>query len=206
LSNADQNQMPETDSSGFKSWSDLVDRIQFGDTSATEDMYRMFFAGIRFLIHRQLGSEDLDEKVHNVLVIVTQAIRSGELREPSRLMGYVHGVVRGIVASGIGSAVGTHRTRAYGNSNELVSDQPPNPVPDAMERMGMATRVLKSTSHRDREVLTRWYLNEESAEAICSGMGLSETQFLLIKSQAKARFGELGERWVAIHTAVATSA
>jgi DNA-directed RNA polymerase specialized sigma24 family protein len=33
-------------------------------------------------------------------------------------------------------------------------------------------------------VLTRFYLEEESAEEICQTMGLSETQFRLIKSRA----------------------
>ena len=43
-------------------------------------------------------------------------------------------------------------------------------------------------------MLTRFYLEEESAEEICRNMDLSETQFRLIKSRAKARFGELGKR------------
>jgi hypothetical protein len=45
--------------------------------------------------------------------------------------------------------------------------------------------------------LTRFYLNEESAEEICDNMGLTDTQFRLIKSRAKARFGELGRRRLA---------
>jgi hypothetical protein len=43
---------------------------------------------------RQLGPQDLDDKVHDTFLIVVQAIRKGELREPERLMGFVHTVVR----------------------------------------------------------------------------------------------------------------
>src|SRR5262249_16509520 len=54
--------------------------------------------------------------------------------------------------------------------------------------------VLRDLSSRDREVLTRFYLYEHSQEQICEDMKLSETQFRLLKSKAKARFGELGKR------------
>ena len=82
---------------------------------------------------------------------------------------------------------------------ESISDKRPNPERQAIEKenLGLAMRILESIPKRDREVLTRFYLEEESAEEICQTMGLSETQFRLIKSRAKARFGELGRRRLA---------
>jgi DNA-directed RNA polymerase specialized sigma24 family protein len=58
-------------------------------------------------------------------------------------------------------------------------------------------RVLNGLSPRDREVLVRFYLREQSAEEICRELGLTETQFRLIKSRAKARYGKLGQRRMA---------
>jgi RNA polymerase sigma-70 factor, ECF subfamily len=55
-------------------------------------------------------------------------------------------------------------------------------------------RVLESLSRRDREILIRFYLQEESQDQICRDMELTETQFRLLKSRAKARFGELGKK------------
>jgi len=46
----------------------------------------------------------------------------------------------------------------------------------------------------EREILRRFYLEEQTQEQICAEMGLTETQFRLLKSRAKARFGELGRR------------
>jgi RNA polymerase sigma-70 factor, ECF subfamily len=40
----------------------------------------------------------------------------------------------------------------------------------------------------------RFYLNEEPQEQICREMALTETQFRLLKSRAKARFGEIGKK------------
>ena len=55
-------------------------------------------------------------------------------------------------------------------------------------------KVMKSISPRDREILTRSYLLEQSQERICAEMNLTETQFRLRKSRAKARLGEVGKR------------
>ena len=40
----------------------------------------------------------------------------------------------------------------------------------------------------------RFYLREQTPEEICDEMGLTETQFRLLKSRAKARFAELGRK------------
>src|SRR5258708_103125 len=67
---------------------DLVNRIREDDAAAMEGLYRIFARGIRFYLCRQLGPQELEDKVHDTFVIVVQAIRKGELREPDRLMGY----------------------------------------------------------------------------------------------------------------------
>jgi RNA polymerase sigma-70 factor, ECF subfamily len=177
-------------------WPRLVGRIRARDPSAMEEMYRIFSTGIRFLLYRQLGPLDLDDKVHDVFA---EAICNGELREPERLMGYVHTVVRRQVASHIDRAVNTRRNRVEMDFQESLSDKRPDPEREAMARqnLGLAMRILQSIPKRDREVLTRFYLNEEPVEEICLNMDLSETQFRLIKSRAKARFGELGKRCLA---------
>lgn len=184
-------------------WPSLVERIRGGDPSGMEELYKMFSTGIRFLLYRRLGPQDLDDKVHDVFVIITEAICNGELREPERLMGYVHTVVRRQVASHIDRAIHLRRNRVELDFQESVSDRRPDPEREAINRenLGLAMRVLQSIPKRDREVLTRFYLDEESAEEICENMDLSETQFRLIKSRAKARFGELGKRRLAVRPA-----
>src|ERR1700722_13920196 len=48
--------------------------------------------------------------------------------------------------------------------------------------------VLATLSEKEREVLTRFYVHEQSADHICKEMGLSADEFRLLKSRAKARF------------------
>jgi RNA polymerase sigma-70 factor (ECF subfamily) len=176
------------------SWPDLVARVRAGDGAAMEELYRVFSGGIRFHLYRQFGSTDLDDKVHDIFVSVAQSIRNGEIREPERLMGYVRTVVRRQVAAYIDGAVQDRRRRTGLEPDMVLSDHRPNPERRAIERqhIDLAMRVLKAVPKRDREVLVRFYLKEEDPSLICREMELTETQFRLIKSRAKARFGELG--------------
>src|SRR5258708_36192294 len=90
-------------------WAELVGKIKAEDQSGMEELYRVFSKGVRFYLCRQLGPQDLEDKVHDTFLIVVQAVRRGELREPERLMGFVRTVVRRQVAAHIDQAVHTRR-------------------------------------------------------------------------------------------------
>ena len=177
------------------SWPLLVERIRAGEPAGMEELYRIFSKGIRYYLYRQLGPQDLDDKVHDIFVIITQSIQRGDLREPERLMGYVRTIVRRQVAAHIDSAVQARRNSDL-NDSRLTCDYTLSPERCLIEHQNeeLALRILNSLQKRDREVLVRFYLDEQPAARICREMGLSETQFRLIKSRAKARFGELGKR------------
>jgi RNA polymerase sigma factor (sigma-70 family) len=183
----------------YAAWAELVERIQAGETDGMAELYELFSRGIRFYLCRQLGPQELDDKVHDTFVVVVQAIRRGELREPQRLMGFVRTIVRRQVAAHIDKVVQSRREQADLDASARVADPRGNPEEDAMfqQRIELIRRVLRELSRRDREILTRFYLHEESQEQICREMALSETQFRLLKSRAKARFGELGKKKLA---------
>jgi RNA polymerase sigma-70 factor (ECF subfamily) len=180
----------------YAAWGELVERIRYGATDGMEELYQLFSKGIRFYLCRQLGPQELDDKVHDAFVVVVQAIRRGELREPQRLMGFVRTVVRRQVAAYIDKAVHSRREQMDLDSSVRVADPHGNPEEAAIfrQRAELIQRVLGELSVRDREILTRFYLYEQGQEQICSEMALTETQFRLLKSRAKARFGELGKK------------
>jgi RNA polymerase sigma-70 factor (ECF subfamily) len=177
-------------------WTELVNRIHHGDDSGMEDLYRLFARGIRFYLCRQLGVQELDDKVHDTFLIVVQAIRRGDLREPDRLMGFVRTVVRRQVAAYIDQVVHSRRDELHLDVGVRVVDGRRNPEQSMafQQKVDFMLEILNQLSERDREILTRFYLHEETQEEICQEMNLTETQFRLLKSRAKARFGELGKR------------
>lgn len=177
-------------------WANLVERIQADDPSGMEDLYRVFSHGIRFYLCRQLGSQDLDDRLHDIFLTITQSIRRGDLREPERLMGYVRTVLRRHVASEIESIVQSRSNHADLDTGIRLADRRPNPESSAIRRenQDLAMRVLNSLKRRDREVLIRFYLKEQEPGDICRDLALSATQFRLIKSRAKNRFVQLAKR------------
>jgi len=184
---------------GSSRWGDLVERIRNNENNAMEELYRVFSRGIRYYLCRHLGPQELDDKVHDTFLIVIQAIQGGGLREPERLMGFVRTVVRRQVAAFIDDAVQSRRDFTDLEVGGRVPDQRNNPEQRAIQeqRNNLMLKVLRGISRRDREILTRFYLYEQTQEQICEEMGLTETQFRLLKSRAKARFGELGRRRIA---------
>src|SRR6476620_8305812 len=65
-------------------WAQLVESIRAGDANAIQDV---------------------DDKVHDTFLIVVQAIKNGDLREPDRIMGFVRTVARRLVAGHIDHVV-----------------------------------------------------------------------------------------------------
>jgi RNA polymerase sigma-70 factor (ECF subfamily) len=181
---------------GQVNWVDLVDRIRHGDEAGMEELYRIFAKGIRFFLCRQLGPQELDDKVHDTFLIVVQAIRRGDLREPDRLMGFVRTVVRRQVAAYIDEVVHSRREELDVELGGRVPDRRNNPEQTmaSRQKLDLMVSVLRELSVKDREILTRFYLHEQTQEQICEDMELSDTQFRLLKSRAKARFGELGRK------------
>src|ERR1700733_11936148 len=162
-------------------WADLVDKIKQNDKTGLEELYRVFSRGVRYYFCRQLGPQDVDDRVHDAFLTVAQAIQRGDVREPERLMGYVRTIVSRRIAAQI---------------EENVHDAGSNPEQAAIKSQNedIARKMLNSITPRDREILMRFYLEEQTANQICDEMGLTETQFRLLKSRAKARFGALGKR------------
>jgi RNA polymerase sigma factor (sigma-70 family) len=181
----------------IRDWAQIVARIREGDAAAMEELYAIFARGIRYFLLRNLGSEELDDRVHDCFVIVTEAIQNGELRDPARLMGYVRTVVKRQIASAIDTAVDQRRTHVdYDETMFGVTDFNNDPEQSIIsrQRSEIARKVMLSISRRDREILDRFYVQEQTQEQICDEMGLSATQFRLLKSRAKTRFGNLGKR------------
>lgn len=180
-------------------WGILVARIKAGEDAGMEQLYKLFSRGIRYYLCRQLGPQELEDRVHDTFLIVVNAIRRGDLREPERLMGFVRTVVRRQVAAYIEEAVHNRREQADLESGIAVADRSQNPEQAAIlrQKTDLMRAVLECLSQRDRDILVRFYIQEQPQEQICREMALTETQFRLLKSRAKAKFGEIGRKKLA---------
>lgn len=59
------------------------------------------------------------------------------------------------------------------------------------EAVGLVDRLIEAAPSKDRAVLTRFYRDEQAAEDIMADLGLTSTQFRLLKSRALHRVASL---------------
>lgn len=176
------------------SFNEVVDNVRDGHPEGLEQLYRVF----RILsgsLRRQIGYQDFDDRVHDMFIVVVEAIRDGKLREPAALPSYIHGVARLSLCSKIG--VRSRHDRLSGTLRHWVWSRCNNATPEETladrERAQIMRDLLSTLTPKEREIITRFYLHEESKDDICREMRLTETQFRLAKSRAKQRLSRMGQ-------------
>lgn len=183
-------------------WAQLVTNIQTGNPVGMEQLYQKLSTGIRFVLRRQLGGQDVNDHLHDVFLVVVEAIREGGLRDPRGLMAFVRTIAARHTAVSISHQVFNRKGRV---GEECISSLPhnsetPEYVANSRQQEAVMQEVLKELSSRDREVLKRFYLEEQDPELICAEMKLTATQFRLLKNRAKDRFSELGHRRIQVNS------
>jgi DNA-directed RNA polymerase specialized sigma24 family protein len=168
--------------------------IRNGHPDGLEELYTMA-RNFTFFIMRQLGNEDLQDKVHDIFVTAATAISGGKLRDSARLTPFLTSLTRFYTYGQIDRRV---VLRKYVMPLDQVN------IPDRrnnveynvyrQQKMRIVREILGSMQKRDRDVLERFYVMEQSKEQICSEMNLTPTQFRLLKSKAKSTFAKLGRR------------
>jgi DNA-directed RNA polymerase specialized sigma24 family protein len=193
LSGTDKNQISDQTN---VDWKATVERIRAGDSEAQKVLYQNLMSGARLFLQRRLGIQDVDDRLHDLFVIIVDAIRRGELREPERLMGFVRTVLVRRVAFEISKIVRARELSVDLDSAPDLTTADPTPEQEAAHRqtVTLVMRVLGKMRKREYEVLTRFYLREQPPERIRLDLGLTENQFNLLKSRAKARLSRLVER------------
>jgi putative toxin-antitoxin system antitoxin component (TIGR02293 family) len=130
----------------------------------------------------------LDDAVLETLAVVEQST-------PPPLLNAYRRVVQRQVAAHIEGVAHIDSPPEVGtDGSQIGANRNPRTEGIQHENVELIHKVLGELTERDREVLTRFYLSEQSEEEICRAMSLTEVQFRLLKSQAKARFSELGKR------------
>jgi DNA-directed RNA polymerase specialized sigma24 family protein len=178
---------------------DLVRRVQAGDASGMLDLYEYILTGLRPYLARQLRPQDYRDKIHNIFVDVVVAIQLGQLRDPTRLMGFARTIARRKVSTYIDAAASDRRNQVeIGSLFALAS---PGATPEqqmvSQEQKQFVRLTLARLSEREAEILSRFYLQEQTEMQIRSEMDLTHTQYRLLKWRSKARFEQMSRKQMA---------
>jgi RNA polymerase sigma-70 factor (ECF subfamily) len=176
---------------------ELVHRILSGDPAAEADLVQRFSRALTFLSRRltrdDAAAEDLYQETFRLVI---EKVRGGELREPEKLPGFVSSMARNLF---LGSIRRSGRRRKWQGEPE-AAETAPDPAPGqltkllAQERAATVRRVLAELRNdRDREILSRYYIADETKETICRDLELTDLHFNRVLFRARQRYKELFE-------------
>ncbi len=174
----------------------LVQRIAAGEAQAETELVERCGRALRFLCRRFTRNEaDGQDLYQETLIVALQKIRQHGVREPERLAGFLRTLAKNL-------SIQRYRLKAY--EVEKPTDALPERADEGqtgqldsllhLERSSL-TRDLLATLKvpRDREILFRYYIAEESSEAICADLGMESHHFYRVLHRARQRYRRIWE-------------
>lgn len=154
------------------------------------------FPGLRALILRRVRDPELAADIlQDAAVTTLQKLRNGEIANPENVGGYLYRVALNHLRNH------RRRDRTAQSSPEglgelaCVDDDPDWQQVWRPQWSEAARRMLEEMPvARDREVLIRFYLNDEGKERICRELQLTDQHFNRVIFRARIRFRELLEQ------------
>lgn len=168
-------------------WELLARGIQSKDAAASEKFCEIFAPGIRFFAMRQLRDQDAAaDCLNQCLMLALEGIGGGHLREPAAIAGYVWGILRNLIRKTITVRI-ADRERQTDKVIELLPSRTVSPENQAIlsQQQQDIRNALAAMRPVAREILRRFYLEGSSATEIQKDLGLTPTQFRLMKNRAK---------------------
>jgi RNA polymerase sigma-70 factor, ECF subfamily len=167
----------------------IVRLIQAGDPRGEELLYSVFTRGLRYLAIRKVGYEQADECVHDTFIALAKKIREGALREPAALLKYARTILERMI---VDIHLERRKWRAEVDFDYLAltrADDAPSPEKayESSTRTELMKRALQQLRPKEREILVRFYLEEQDQEKIRREMKLTHTQYRLLKSRSKSK-------------------
>ncbi len=153
---------------------ELVERVHRGETAAIEELREVIAKGISFFLSRELGEADLEARVELTFGVVVRSLQRPEVGGAGGLMAQVVEAIRAQVI-------------AHGGETPR-RDASPGKTPAFRRQLNSMRGILHALSAREREILTRFYLEEQTERQVCEQMGLTIPKFRRLKSRAAARF------------------
>jgi len=173
-----------------------VHRIAEGEAAAEAELVERCGGALRFLARRFTRSEtDAEDLFQETVILAIEKIRRREVREPERLGGFLRALAKNLSTQ-------QYRRRSYEveKPSDQLGDVQDERLPNALggllhrERVDLTHRLLTELNvSRDRDVLFRYYIAEDSSARICADLEIDEDHFYRVLSRARQRYRRLWE-------------
>ena len=191
--------MGDANSIAKRSEAELVASIVSGEPGADDELVRRYSRGVSLVLRHAAGDRSVAEDLfQETFRICLDKLRRGDLRQAERLSGFICSVARNLVISHFRQSARAAKSAAI-ELPESLADARPDQLSVILEneKAKIARQVLEElNSPRDRELLRRFYVDEEDKEQICADLGLSNLHFNRVLYRARERYKQLYEKVV----------
>lgn len=177
---------------------DLVswaERIRQGDRSAEAALIQHFSRGVRAIVRSYCrpGETQVDDLTQEVLAVLLQRLRAGAIVDAQALPHYLRIAIQHSCTAHYRRLQRQDRDPERGDESDAGAD----PIHDlaASQRLNAMRQLLKDMPvARDREVLRRFYLLDQTRQTICSALQIDDQHFHRVIHRARTRLREALQR------------
>lgn len=176
----------------------LVERIIKGDKLAETHMVERYQEGLKCVLRLKVNAGEphvIDDVVQDTWQLVIEKVRTNQLKDPHKLAAFIINIGKNQLIM--------HYRKDQNKTFVSNDDQPlyANPVAEPeqqLERLKNSTLVrsliAKLKKPRDREILTRFYFDEDTRDSIGEAHGLDELHINRVMFRARQRFKALWQK------------
>ncbi|WP_448554080.1 RNA polymerase sigma factor [Thalassotalea montiporae] len=177
----------------------LVAQIINGNSEAETAMVSRYQRGLLFMLrHRSKNAALAEDISQETWRLVIEKVRAGELKNPDKLASF-------IVQIGKNQLLMHYRKQQPHQQSE---DRPPLHETAEVQEQDHPQHILEKhnnallvrqlinemPTHRDKELILRFYLHEQEKQAICQELDLSVSHFNRVLFRARQRFKALWQK------------
>lgn len=166
----------------------LAVRIRAGDRVAEHELGAHYTRAIRAIVRRHCrpGEPQVDDIAQDVLTDILKRLREGSIDDPRALPHYLQITIRNACTAWYKR----EQRLVHDDEEQIDTDRHSDPVDlNAHRQRKQLIRALleELPTRRDRELLHRFYLLEESRETVCAALGIDVHHFHRVVHRARER-------------------
>jgi RNA polymerase sigma-70 factor (ECF subfamily) len=153
------------------------------------------YSALVALLRRKLRNEQLaEDAINQAVVTALEHLHAGRISDTSQIAGYVFQVAMNHLRNHRRKMDERQDRRVDPDALENIASESDDPAVDRIRLAAQVRRVLEGLpTARDREIVRRFYLDEEEKEPICRDLGLSPLHFDKVIFRARQRMRKLLE-------------
>jgi len=171
----------------------LVTRIINGDAGAEAELVSLFEDAVIHIIRRiAKNSSMVEDFSQDTFLTVIRKIRNGDVQQPESLGSFIVNTARFHTIEQL-RRLGQRAVSEELNQAEEVPDPAPNQLEELQtsEQLHEIRSLVRELRPRYRELLLRFYMNEEPKATICADLRLTSSQFDRVLHRARNRLKTL---------------